>query len=104
MVPIDVNSPQPNPACTTMQDDAHHANPEPRQIMISHAELAGWTHQKGGRIGRRAPFSWGANAPIFRRLLQEVGMFRSRWTAVLTALCIAVSASLKPTAGQCVPS
>src|SRR5438445_10820200 len=71
-----------------------------RQIVIPHAKLAGRRHQKGAEYCRPAPFYWGANAPIFRRLFQEVGMFRSIWTAVVTASCIAFSASLNPASAQ----
>nr|GAJ36022.1 probable serine protease do-like precursor [Bradyrhizobium sp. DOA9] len=99
-VPTDANSPQPNPLHTTMQDDAHHANPPSGQIADSHGRLARRTRQRGGQYCPPAPFYWGENAPIFRRLFQEVGMFRATWTAVITALCVAFSATFNPTAAQ----
>src|SRR5579859_3311607 len=72
----------------------------PRQIAISHAGLACGTHLKGAEYCRPALFYWAANEPIFRRLFQEVGMFRANWTAVVTVLCIAVSAHFNSVAAQ----
>src|SRR5579864_6737746 len=104
MVPPDANSPQPNPPLGSMQDDVHHANV--RRLPNCHfARGAGMPDtparaDKGPEYCPLAPFYWGANAPIFRRLFQEVGMFRANSTAIVTALCIAFSAHFNPAAAQ----
>src|SRR6266702_4237634 len=72
----------------------------PKQIAISHAKLAFGRHRKGAEYCRLAPFYWGANAPIFRRLFREVGMFRSICTAVVTALCVTLLGFLAPASAQ----
>src|ERR1044072_3252739 len=71
-----------------------------RQMAGPHARLACFRRQGRAEYCRLAPFYWGANAPIFRRLFQEVGMFRSTWIAVVTALCIGFSAHFNPAAAQ----
>ncbi len=71
-----------------------------RQTVFPHVWLACLRRQIEAEYCRLAPFYWGTNAPIFRRLFREVGMFRSIRTAVVTALCIAFFAQFNLAAAQ----